>query len=37
MKYVDGVDSQRYNRRIISEFKKDFWKQFVDKNGKELK
>lgn len=31
------VGKHRYARKAISLFKKDFWKQFVDENGNELK
>jgi hypothetical protein len=30
MKYSDSINSQRYNRRIIATFRKDFWKEFID-------
>lgn len=29
--------NNRYNRKVIALFRKDFWKQFVDENGNELK
>jgi hypothetical protein len=29
MKYVDGVSGQRYNRKVIAKFRKDFWKQVL--------
>jgi len=29
MKSADSVNSQRYNRKIISTFRKDFWKEFI--------
>ena len=30
MKYVDGVSGQRYNRKVIATFRKDFYKQFLN-------
>ena len=30
MKYVDGVSGQRYNYKILSTFRKDFYKQFLN-------
>ena len=29
MKYVK-FESHRYNRKVISEFKKDFWRDFIN-------
>jgi hypothetical protein len=36
MKYCDLGTRHRYNRKVISMFRKDFWKQFVNENGKEI-
>jgi type II restriction/modification system DNA methylase subunit YeeA len=27
---VTGVGRHRYNRKVISTFRKDFWKEFLD-------
>lgn len=29
MKYADSITAQRYNRKIMSTFRKDFWKEFI--------
>jgi hypothetical protein len=29
LKFADSINSQKYNRKVISLFRKDFWKEFL--------
>jgi hypothetical protein len=37
MRHCDLGNRHLYNYKVIAMFRKDFWKQFVDENGNEIK